>query len=221
MARARQVLRRLVVRWWCRHQKRLAENWLACGRRTAEDEEDVRDALQRIEAATYFTWPRGSRHLFYKVEHPGWRRDFRDGVPFWRVGQPPSGRLPNARAPSREVELLARQKVFKLRFNGYIEPGHAKLYTPRFLVPKVVENGVVLDVRCVWDAKVNGLNQTLWSPSFMLPTSREAEDLVVKWLVDPVGTHLKAGSPLEERGQPEEPPSHQRIDPISMERGVR
>ena len=60
---------------------------------------------------------------------------------------------------------------------------------------KVIENGKVLDVRCVWDAKVSGLNWTLWSPSFMLPNAGDAEDLVVKWLVNPAGHHLKAGSP--------------------------
>ena len=103
--------------------------------------------------------------------------------------------MKNAKAPSREAELLARQKVFKLRFNGYIHKRNAKLTTPRFLVPKVIENGRVLDVRCVWDAKVNGLNWTLWSPSFMLPNAGDAEDLVVKWLVNPAGHHLKAGLP--------------------------
>ena len=156
MAKARQVLRRLAVRWWYHHQVKVAQTWLAGGVRSQEDKEAVDDAIRRMKAATYFGWPRGSRHLFYKVKDPGWRRDFCDGVAFWRLSPPPAGRLPNAKAPSRAAELLARGKVLKLRLNGYIEKGQAKLYTPRFLVPKVIEDGVVLDVRCVWDLKVNG-----------------------------------------------------------------
>ena len=202
VAAARQVLRRFAVRWWYHYQRKVAEAWLAEEKRTRADHEAVHDALRRMRAATYFTWPRGSRHLFYKVKDPGWSRDLRDGVAFWRVGHPPTGRMPNARAPSRAAELLAREKVFKLIFNGYLERGHAKLYTPRFLVPKVVENGEVLDVRCVWDSKVNGFNQTLWSPGFMLPTSRDAEELVVRWLDVPVGIYLKAGSPQVSYTQP-------------------
>ena len=59
---------------------------------------------------------------------------------------PPTGRLLNAKAPSQVAELLVRGKVLKLRLNGYIEKAQAKLYTPRFLVPKVIENEIVLDV---------------------------------------------------------------------------
>ena len=76
MARAQQVLRRLAVRWWFSHQKKVAEAWLATGERTEADREGVTDALRRMKAATYFTWPRGSRHLFWKVEDPNWRQDF-------------------------------------------------------------------------------------------------------------------------------------------------
>ena len=50
------------------------------------------------------------------------------------------------------------------------------------------------DIRAVWDAKRNGLNATLWSPKFMLPTTSDAEDLVVKWLTIPVGHYLAVDS---------------------------
>ncbi len=52
-----------------------------------------------------------------------------------------------------------------------------------------------MDVRCVWDSKVNGLNKTLWAPGFMLPDSQDGEDLVIKWLSMPVAEYLALGLP--------------------------
>jgi hypothetical protein len=195
IARARQVLRRFAVKWWQHYQEKVARSWLAEKERTPEDVEAVEDCVRRVKATTYFTWPHGSRHLFYKVKDPNWRKDFRDGVQFWRTSKPPSGKMKNAKSPSREEELLARQKVFKLLFNWYMKKSPARLMTPRFLVPKLVEDGIVLDVRCVWDCKVNGLNLALWAPGFMLPDSQDGEDMVVKWLTMSVAQYLQAGSP--------------------------
>ena len=96
----------------------------------------------------------------------------------------------NSPCATREDELAARLKVFKLKFQWYLEHGYVSLSTPRFAVPKAG------DIRVVWDCKVNGLNRTLWAPSFMLPTFQDAEDMVVKWLPKPVGDYLDAGSPV-------------------------
>ena len=52
-------------------------------------------------------------------------------------------------APSREAELLTRVKIFKLKYNGYLEKGLVKLVISRFIVAKVVVEEVVKDVRCV------------------------------------------------------------------------
>jgi len=65
----------------------------------------------------------------------------------------------------------------------------------------VGEDGTILDVRCVWDCKVNGHNATLWTPEFMLPTALDAEDQVVKWLSMSVGEYLQQGSPVMEYTQ--------------------
>jgi len=62
----------------------------------------------------------------------------------------------------------------------------------------VSEDGTILDVRCVWDCTINGLNGSLYSPGFMLPTPSDAEDQVVKWLSLKVGEYLQRGSPSED-----------------------
>ena len=204
-ARARDVLRRLALRWWKWHQVRQATTWLEAnpGRSNAAA---VSNCVDRIRGATYWSWPRGSRIFFWKfLDWGDWFVDFRDGVRYWRLEAPPKGHLPNLPAPSREAELLARLKVFQLRMQGFIyrdERRPPSLVIPRFLVPKVVaEDGTVLDVRCVWDCRSNGHNATLFAPGFMLPTALDAEDQVIKWLSLPVAEYLQLGSPAQDYTQ--------------------
>ncbi|KAL7528377.1 hypothetical protein ACHAWF_002540, partial [Thalassiosira exigua] len=92
----------------------------------------------------------------------------------WVVANPPSGHMQNIKSLSREAKLLTRQKIFKLVFKWYLEDETPKLLMPRFLVPKVVENGIVLD---------------------------DAEWIVVKWLSTSVRQYLQLGSPDEDYTQ--------------------
>ena len=199
-ARARLALRRLALRWWKHLQIRQAKAWLEENPGQA-NEEGVEDCIQRISAATYWSWPRGSRILFCKVkDNLPWLRDFRDGVKYWKLAAPPKGNAANIPSPSRETELLARLKVFQLRYQRFIyrDDSPPRTVIPRFLVPKVVsDDGTILDVRCVWDCRRNGHNETLYSPGFMLPTVADAEDQVVKWLAEPVAEYLRLGCPTQ------------------------
>jgi len=203
-ARARNVLRRLALRWWKYLQTKQARDWLARNpgktNTTAID-----DCIRRIQGATYWAWPRGSRIFFWKFQGKGrWFEDFRDGVRYWKMEAPPVGNLPNMPSPSREAELLARFKVFQLRFQRFIffDGKTPTTVIPRFLVPKVVaDDGTILDVRCVWDCRRNGHNATLYAPGFMLPTALDAEDQVIKWLSLPVAEYLRLGSPRQDYTQ--------------------
>jgi len=110
--------------------------------------------------------------------------------------------MPDMAAPSRDAELVTRGKLFQLKFAYFLSPGPADLVIPRFIVPKVLlEDGTVVDVRCVWDCRINGHNETLWAPGFMLPTAQDAEDQVVKWLSTSVASYLQQGSPIEDYTQ--------------------
>ena len=82
-----------------------------------------------------------------------------------------------------------RGKVFKLKFQGYLEPGNVKLVIPRFAVPKAD------DIRVVWDSSINGHNATPWAPGFMLDSFHDVENLAVRWLPLPVGRYLELGLP--------------------------
>jgi len=73
----------------------------------------------------------------------------------------------------------------------------------RFGVKKGVDN-----VRCVWDSKRNGHNDTLWAPGFRMPTFRNLANLVIKQLPGNLRdymdgkTHEQEVNPYAEPGQP-------------------
>ena len=56
--------------------------------------------------------------------------------------------MTNGRVRSRKAELGVRLKIFKLKFQGYLEKGFADLLVPRFAVTKVVLNNVITNI-CV------------------------------------------------------------------------
>ena len=57
------------------------------------------------------------------------------------------------------------QKILKTIKRGYVSQGAVTSLTGFFLVPKGE-----LNIRMVYDATKCGLNETIWAPSFWLPT---------------------------------------------------
>ena len=191
-SKARIVLRRFAVRWWKTNLAREGQAWLRNNGNHKQDALAIKDCIARANAATYWTWVRGSRLFFWRFPKE-WQADARDGVEFWHLKDPPKGMAHNYPAKSRETELAVREKVFKLVFQWYLEPGFVDLIVPRFDVEKTKD-----DIRAVWNCKSNGLNATLWAPKFMLPEFLDVENMVVKWLPCSVGKHLEAGSPAQD-----------------------
>ena len=200
-AKARSTLRRFAVKWWAHNHTRKASAWLAEGDRDKFDHMAVKDGLRRIKACRYFKWVRGSRIFFWLIpndkNHNGWCTDFRDGVQCLQLPSAtlPTGAMRNIPTETREQELLTREKIFRLRFNWYLEKERVKLVIPRFTVPKAT------DVRVVWDSKANGHNACLWAPSFILGDFGDLQEITVKWLSVPVDTYLKMGSPDQDYTQ--------------------
>ena len=63
---------------------------------------------------------------------------------------------------SREVEHAARKKIFKLQYQWFLEAKPARLIVSCFPVGKVMVDGIVTDIRVVWDWKANEHNAILW-----------------------------------------------------------
>jgi hypothetical protein len=194
---ARNVLRHFAVRWWAYYHTKKAYEWLAAEKRSKFDVMAVEDAVRRIKACRYFKWVRGSRICYWLLPEE-WHADFRDGVKCWQIPGTtlPQGRMRNIPTETRDQELLTREKIFRLRFNWYLENGIVKLAIPRFTVPKSDT-----DVRVVWDSKANGHNACLWAPSFILGDFGDLEEIVVKWLTLSVMAYLLAGSPDQDYSQ--------------------
>ena len=164
----------------------------------------IEDCLRRAAGSDYWDWHRGSRLFFWRFSAEcDWRKEARDGVEFFHLTKAPKGlHFQNIPPSSREAELKIREKVFQLRFCGYLEPGNPDLVIPRFAVEKIADGaGETLDIWAVWDAKQNGFNKSIWIPKFSLPTTLDAEDLVIKWLMVPVEEYLRNGSPPQDYTQ--------------------
>ena len=197
-AKAREVLRRLAVKWWALNLEREGLQWLNEHGNTKYDREIVEDCIRRAKAATYWEWVRGSRLFFWRFSDE-FLADMRDGVPFFHWADGPTGFQHNLPAPSREAEIAARKKIFKLRFQNYMEKGElVQLLVPRFSIVKIQgDGGEVLDIRVIFDSKSNGHNATLWASSFMLDEFADVLEHVVKWLAMSVGQYLEMGSPKQ------------------------
>ena len=62
-------------------------------------------------------------------------------------------------------------------------------------------DGVIREIRVVWNSKSNGHNATLWAPGFMLDDIGDVIEMVTKWLSVPVAAYLDAGSPTQDYTQ--------------------
>jgi hypothetical protein len=72
------------------------------------------------------------------------------------------------------MQDLDAAKLEKLVRRGYLETGPVQVTIPRFSILKVppgpdpeLEPG---DIRVVWDLKKNGVNATMYTPGFAMPT---------------------------------------------------
>jgi hypothetical protein len=173
------------MRWW---------------RSNGQDPRDlaaIKDCLFRARAASYWHWHRGSRIFFWRFPKE-FQTIMRDGTPLYHLADPPVGYAHNMPAPSWDAEIETQKMIFQLRFRHFIERGFTDLITQRFLVVKLEEDGVILEIRVVWNSSLNGHNETLWAPGFMLDDIGDVIEMVTKWLSVPVATYLDLGLPSKD-----------------------
>jgi hypothetical protein len=168
MEGARDAIRSFMLAFWRRRLTREACAWL----RSVDDEEElaadtlaVRDCIARCSNATWWEWSDGSRLLFWRWPM-AWRREARDGAPGFHKGVPLPRRFFPA-MPVTEEWMIQKddEKLEKLIDRRYLESGLVLTVVPHFAVPKGND-----DIRIVWDLAKNGLNEHMFTPSFVLPT---------------------------------------------------
>ena len=80
-----------------------------------------------------------------------------------------------------ETRKLVASKIDAMVGKSYLEEGLVRTSLHYFAVPKGES-----DIRVVFDGTPCGLNDSLWSPNFFLPTSRNASELLSfeSWMAD-------------------------------------
>ena len=174
MEAARTVLRAWLHRVWFRRTYLAALRWLRSSAAASAFDRNCRalaDALERLAWSTWWTWDDGSRLHFWRWPEV-WRCEARDGaLPYHTSYPPPRLRFPPIPADEPWMVEKDLDKLRKLLLKRYLVPGLVRLTTPRFPVIKIDSpDPAVRDIRVVWDASRSGVNGTMYTPSFFLPS---------------------------------------------------
>jgi hypothetical protein len=113
---------------------------------------------------TWWNWDSGSALFFWRWPEE-FRLEARDGTPIRISGELPQNRHPQSIERVQFMHDKMMLKIENVRAKGYIAPGRVASLTGFFAVPKGES-----DIRMVYDATASGLNDSLWAPSFGLPT---------------------------------------------------
>jgi len=124
------------------------------------------DAVERLGKSTWWSWDDGSRMLFHRWPAV-WQREARDGAIAFHLSYPkPCRRHSSVPITEDWIQEKDIEKLSKLLRRRYITACGPVLVTiPRFPVMKGSN-----DIRVVWDLKKNGVNETVYTPSFQLAT---------------------------------------------------
>ena len=91
------------------------------------------------------------------------------------VTKPLPRRPSRQRAPPPEIKQWVAEKLCDVRKKLYIAPGATTSFVDFFGIPKTIdENGLVTDIRMVYNGTSCGLNDCVWAPNFWMPTPQTA-----------------------------------------------
>ena len=132
--------------------------------------------------STWWEWTSGSSPYFWRWNGPEQISAARDGMQIF-ILSPMSRSRKTVSLPrfDDDTRPIVASKIQSMISKSYLEVGVVRSHLHYFAVPKGDS-----DVRVVFDGTSCGLNQTLWSPNFFLPTSRNAAELLSfdSWMAD-------------------------------------
>lgn len=116
--------------------------------------------------ATWFEHKSGSTLHYFRFP-PIYQRLAKEGIPIFFEKQGPTSKTRQAKFRNPAMKKGAKSKLQKVIDRRYIVEANITLKSliKYFAVPKGDD-----DIRMVYDATANGLNEAVWSPSFWLPT---------------------------------------------------
>lgn len=138
--------------------------------------------LGQILLSSWWEWTTGSAPLFWRWNGNEQIKAARDGMHIFVQGCLPRSQK-GLKVPrfDSETRLMVASKIESMISKSYLEVDHVQTFLHYFAVPKGDS-----DIRVVFDGTSCGLNETLWSPNFFLPTSKNAAELLSfdSWMAD-------------------------------------
>lgn len=147
---------------WVSQPKRVAGKLTELGR----DQQAIANLLYHADNTNWFEYKAGSRLIYFRFPLR-YRKLARDGVPIFFEKAGPTTQDPQPTFNDPKVRQAVRGKIDKVLKRRYmLRTGYRmKSLIKYFAVPKGED-----DVRLVYDATANQLNDCVWAPSFWLPT---------------------------------------------------
>jgi len=148
-------------------------NWMSMPRRAAEgfselgrDWTAIVSLLWHSTQTDWFDYKAGSRVAHFRFP-PRYQKLARDGLPVYFERPGPSTKRAQPIIVDPGLRARTKVKIAKVLDSRYLRPTTASVrsHIKYFAVPKGED-----DVRIVYDATANGLNDCVWIPSFWLPT---------------------------------------------------
>ena len=149
------------------------KNWVSKPRKSKEgitelgkDQLSLTSMLWHDSQSDWFEYHGGSKLAHFRF--PGrYRKIARDGVPIFFEQSGPNSKGMQPHIVDSRLRERTREKVSKVLGRKYLLPPSSpiKSYIKYFAVPKGED-----DVRLVYDATANGLNESAWILPFWLPT---------------------------------------------------
>ena len=125
--------------------------------------------LRQVSASSWWEWTGGSSLFFWRWNGRDQIRMARDGIPIYVSAPLPKQRRQKSSRLDPGQKKLVAGKIDAMMKRDYLEPGHVSNTVHFFAVPKGDS-----DIRVVFDGTSSGLNETLWSPNFFLPSAKSA-----------------------------------------------
>ena len=127
----------------------------------------MRDIVWRSTENDWFEFPMGSRLNFFRFPQK-YQTMARDGVPIFFTGPKPTSKRAQATNMNPDEKAILKDKLKKIICKKYLAVPDEELASliKHFGVPKGVIDGVIQDWRIVYHAGANGLNGSIWVPSF-------------------------------------------------------
>ena len=166
------------------------KEWSTRARKTSDgkltelgrDQHAIMNIIWHATHTNWFEFKAGSKlvHLRFPVRY---QKIARDGVPVFFEKQGPTSKKRQPSIPNPELRAKVREKVEKVLKRRYMVRSGLKIKSliKYFPVPKGED-----DVRIVYDATANDLNDRVWAPSFWLPSIHSLVRALDKdcWMTD-------------------------------------